>query len=223
MVWYFNNELAFQYPSGQKIDNALVRKFKDSVYSDSDEMELYYSLWYMKRYNIPALTVIFPIEELSVNYGNEEDINKEFCDINSIKYRYENRSGGCMVLFPGNIIIQDVYPTDNFLRQHGFLNAFVEYLQNKGIDAITNNNDLMVDGNKVVGAVSETLPEPYKGSVFFGLSISISSDPELISKICTKNSVKVPGALSDYGVTTEEVMKFALEWFDKHRYEDEIR
>lgn len=216
MIWYFNNESAFQYPSDQKIDNALTRKFKDSVYSDSDEMELYYSLWYMKRYNIPALTVIFPIEELSVNYGNEEDINKEFCDINSIKYRYENRSGGCMVLFPGNIIIQDVYPTDNFLRQHAFLGDLVEYLQAKGINAVTNNNDIMVDGRKVVGAVSETLQGNYKGWVFFGLSISINADAELIDKICTKEMAKVPGALSDYGISAEEIMEFSLDWFDRH-------
>lgn len=220
MIWYFNNERAFQYPSGQKIDNALKRRFNNSVYEDSDEMELYYSLWYMRRYDIPALTVVFPIDVLSANYGNMNDIDKEFCDANDIKYRYENRSGGCMVLFPGNIIVQDVYPTDNFLRQHGFLNDLVEYLQAKGINAITNNNDLMIDGKKMVGAVSETLPEPYKGSVFFGLSISINSDPELISKICTKESEKVPGALSDYGITTEDMMKFTLDWFDSHRYED---
>lgn len=220
MIWYFKNRTAYEYPSGNKVSNPLSSRCRNSLYEDSNETELYYALSYLKSNKAPSITVVFPVEDLSVNYGNEEDLNKKFCDANKIQYRYENRSGGSIVFFPGNIVTFDVYPTNNFLRQHEFLNDLVKYLNSKGIKAVTNNNDIMVDGKKVVGAVSETLTGDYKGWVYFGVSISVNADAKLIDQICTKEMVKVPGALSDYGITTEDMMKFTLDWFDSHRYED---
>ena len=217
MIWYYKDKNAYEYPQNNSIDNSLTQRFRNSVYEDSDEMELYYALAYMKENNLQALDVIFPIEDLSANYGREEDIDKEFCDNNHIHYRYENRSGGCMVLFPGNIITYTVFPSNNFLKQHNFLNDFTHWLRGKGINASTNNNDIMIDDKKVVGATSETLPEPYKGWVYFGLSISINSDPNLINQICTKPMKKIPGALSASGVTTEQVMNWTLEWFNANQ------
>lgn len=41
--------------------------------------------------------------------------------------------------------------------------------------------------------------------------------PNLINQICTKPMIKVPGALSDYGLTTEEVMNWMLEWFNANQ------
>lgn len=221
MIWYFKDEIAYNYPSEQEVSNDLTKRFHKSVYEDSNEMELYYSLNYMKEHSIPALSVVFPLEDLSVNYGTANDINKEFCDNNNIHYRYEERSGGCMVLFPGNIIIQDVYPTNNFLRQHAFTNDFVNWLIEKGINATTDNNDVMVDNKKIIGTVSYTLQEPYRGWVYFLASISINVDSDLISNICTKNSTKIPGALSTYGITTDEVMEWTLNWFNEHQYTEQ--
>lgn len=218
MLWYFKNKQSFDYPSNELINNSLTQRFRNSVYENSNEMELYYALQYMKENNISALSVVFPIEDLSVNYGQEGDINKEFCDSNNIHYRYENRSGGCMVLFPGNIITLDVYPTDNFLRQHAYLNELVDYLKSKNINATTNNNDLMIDGKKIIGAVSETLPKPYKGWVYFAVSISINADSDLIDQICLKPMNKVPGTLSNYGITTEEIFNWTLDWFERNKY-----
>lgn len=221
MIWYFKNKQSYKYPSNQLINNTLTWRFQKSVYEHSEEMELYKSFQDMKNLNIPALSVILPLNELSVNYGNLEDINKDFCDANNIIYRFENRGGGCMVLFPGNIITHDVYPTDNFLRQHAFCKDFVDWLATKNILASTNNNDVMIEDKKIIGTVSYVLPEPYLGWTYFLSSISINSDTELIKNICTKPSIKTPGALSDYGITTEEVMEWVLNWFNNHKYEDE--
>lgn len=217
MIWYFKNKTAYNYPSNKLINNLLTQRFHKSLYESSNEMELYYALQYMKDNNISNLSVVFPIEDFSINYGNEKDINKNFCDINNLHYRYENRGGGTIVFFPGNIVTCEIFTTNNFLRQHKFLNDCVEWLKKKGLNATTNNNDLLIDGKKIIGAISETLPEPYKDWVYFGLSISINSDPDLINQICTKPMIKVPGALSDYGLTTEEVMNWTLEWFNANQ------
>ena len=217
MIWYFKDKVAYEYPSGKEVNNNLTQIFHKSLYENSNEMELYYVLQHMKENNIENLSVIFPIEEFSINYGNENDINIDFCSKNNLHYRYENRSGGCMVFFPGNIVTCEIYTTNNFLRQHKFLNDFVDWLKGKNIPASTNNNDLLINGQKIIGAVSETLPIPYKGWVYFGLSISINSDAELIDEICTKPMNKIPGALSDYGITSEEVMEWMLEWFNQNQ------
>lgn len=220
MIWYFKDEVAYEFPSGKEVSNDLTKRYRNSVYEDSDEMELYYALAWMKENKIDKMSVVFPVKDLSVQYGNEEDINKDYCKKGGVHYRYENRSGGSIVLFPGNIIFLDIYPTNNFFRQHEFLGDLVKYLQARGIKAVTNNNDIMVDGKKVVGAVSETLVGDYKGWVYFGATISVNADAKLIDQICTKQMNKIPGSLSDYKITTEDMMKFTLDWFDSHRYED---
>ena len=218
MLWYFKNKKCYEYPSNILIDNSLSQRFYNSVYENSSEMEFYYSLAYMKNNNIPALTAVFPINELSVNYGGQLDINKNFCDKNGIHYRYLERKGGCMVFFPGNIIIEDVFPIDNQLRQHKYVQDFVQWLGTKSIIAGTNNNDVLINGKKVIGTTSAMLPFPYEEYVYLFISISINSNAELIDKICTKPMNKIPGALSDYGITTEEVMKWTLNWFNSHQY-----
>lgn len=216
MLLYFKDKNFYEYPN-TIVSNELTDRFYKSVYTNSSEMELYYALTYMKEHSISVLSAIFPITELSVQYGREEDINKEFCDNNHIHYRYEERGGGCMVLCPDTIIFLDIYPTDNYLRQHSFVNEFVKWLKQKGIDAFTNNNDVMIGNKKVIGTISEILPKPYNNWVYFGAVISINSDPDLINQICTKPMIKVPGALFDYGLTTEEVMNWTLEWFNANQ------
>ena len=216
MLWYSKNQEIFDYSSNEIINNNLALEFKNSIYGDSNVTDLYYALQYMKDNNITDLSVILPLDELSVNYGIENDINKEFCDKQHIHYRYENRAGGCIVFFPGNIIIHSVYPSTTFLRQHHYVNALVDYLQNKGINAFTNNNDVLINDKKIVGTVSQTLLGSYKGWIYFAAEISINADIELIDQICTKPMNKIPGSLSDYNITTEEIMEFTLNWFYTH-------
>lgn len=219
MLLYIDKDKSFiDYESKKVISNSLTDAFKYSVYEDSDEMLLMYSLKYMKDNAIDNVTVVFPLDTLTVNYGNANDIDKEYCDLHGIQCRYENRSGGAMVLFPENIIVHDVRPAITFETQYSFMDRLVEYFKSKGLNATTSRNDILIDGNKVVGAVSDMLKGTYEGMMFFGLSISIHADPELVSRICMKPSVKPAGALSDYGITHEEMFDYILQWFDEHRY-----
>lgn len=217
MIWYFKDEIAYEYPSNEMISNDLTRRYHNSVYEDSDEMEIYYALAWMKRQGLGWMTVVFPLKDLSVQYGDDMDIDMDYCREHGIHCRYEKRPGGSLVLFPGNIIFLDISPVESPRRFVEFAQEFIMYLRGKGVNASMDGNDIMANGKKVVGAISTSLPTPYEGWVYFGASISINSDAELIDKICTKHMEKVPGALSDYGITTEEIMNFLLMWFDTHR------
>ena len=46
-----------------------------------------------------------------------------------------------------------------------------------------------------------------------GFQISINQDIKAIENICYKHSVKKPKALSDFGVTTEEIVEFCENYF----------
>lgn len=216
MIWYFKDNKCYEYPSNQQVTNSLTDRFHQSVYENSDEMEIYYSLQYIKDNLISNLSVVFPLDKLSVNYGFNNDINFEFCNKNNIHYRYEERGGGCMVLFPGNIIIQDVYRGFDLERLNQFMRDFTEWLEIHGLNAICNGNDVLIDENKIMGTVGYVLPNPYNGWTYFLVSISINSNFDLINNICLKPTLKLPGALSDYGITTEEVMNWTLNWFNEH-------
>ena len=51
------------------------------------------------------------------------------------------------------------------------------------------------------------------GYNYLGYQISINQDIEAIREICDKKSVKPPKALSDWGITTEEIEKFCEEYW----------
>lgn len=218
MIWFFNKGICYDFISNQKISNDLTKRFHNSVYENSSEMELWFALEYMKKNDINKLSVVLPIDELSVQYGDQNDFNKEYCDENNILYRYERRQGGCMVLFPNNILIFDIRPVEEYQITTSFETDFVSFLQNKHLNADIDKNDILIDNKKIMGQVAFPLPSPCEGLLYLGAQISINSDSELINQICTKPMKKIPGALSDYGITTEEVMQWTLDWFDRHQY-----
>lgn len=223
MLWYYKNKQSYLYPSNEYHVDELTELTRKKHYENSQEDSIVPSINFMRNNNIINAACVVPVEDLTVNYGRAADVDIEFCDNHNIPVFYIDRSGGAIVLFPGNVAIDAVYSTTSYQMMFDFLSSFKKYLKEKNIKSDIDGNDLIVEGKKVVGAVGEVLPAPFSGLTYIGVSISLNSDPELISKICTKDSVKVPGALSDYGVTTEEVIEFALEWFNKHRYESEVR
>ena len=94
------------------------------------------------------------------------------------------------------------------------LKSLAKYLQEKNISAVFVDNDLLLDGYKVAG-VSKTL---LNDVAFFALHISINVDLDLIKNICTKEMVKIPKGLNDYGITTEEI-KIFIEEFEENNKE----
>lgn len=216
MLWYYKNKQSFLYPSRENYIDELTELTRKKHYENSQEDSIIPSINFMRSNNISNAACVVPIEDLTVNYGNQNDINADFCEKNNIPTFYINRDGGAIVLFPGNIAIDAVYTTVSYQMIFDFLSDFKKFLRNKNIEAVISGNDLLADNKKVIGAIGQVLPEPFLGLTYMGFSISINSDPDLINKICTKEMVKIPGALSDYGITTEEIMEWTLNWFNNH-------
>lgn len=222
MLWYYKNKQSYLYPLREKYVDNLTELTRKKHYENSQEDSIIPSINFMRENNIKNATCVIPVEDLGVNYGIEQDVHKDFCKKNNIPTFYINRDGGAIVLFPGNIAIDAVYTTTSYQIEFDFLSAFKHFLKDKGIEAVIDGNDLMVDDKKIIGTIGQVLPEPFLGLTYIGISISINSDADLINKICTKPMVKIPGALSNYGITTEEVMDWVLEWFNNYQNQNLI-
>lgn len=157
--------------------------------------------------NKPNHTIYVISTETEVTYGHT-DCNVEYCKANNIPCYDVMRNGGCIVHSPGNISVADYRP----IKGSGetidkVLTKLQKYLLSKGINAYFDNNDLMVDGKKVASSAVNIF-NPDATWKYTGIQISINNNKELIDKICLKPRLKEPGALSDYGITTEEIVKF---------------
>ena len=218
MLWYYKNKQSYLYPSHENYINELTELTRKKHYENSQEDSIVPSINFMYSHNITNAACIVPIEDLTVNYGRANDIDINFCQNNNIPTFFINRGGGAIVLFPGNIAIDAIYTGTSYQIVFDFLSAFKQFLRTKNIESNIDGNDLIINNKKVIGVIGEVLPKPFLGLTYIGISISINANAELINNICTKPMEKVPGALSDYGITTEEVMNWLLEWFDAHRY-----
>lgn len=218
MIWYFNTQQAYNYPDLQPIENP-IKHFNQFDNDKPQESGLYYFLSYVKNNNIGNLTIVFSFDNLYVEYGTEGDININFCESQSIPYKYDNRKGGCMVLFPGNVVVQDIRLGHNYILAQELATDFILWLNQKEITNVKFiDNDILVDNKKIMGMVLQQLPAPFDDYIYFGIQITINSNIELINQICTKPMKKIPGALSDYGVSTLEMVDWLLEWFNRHQY-----
>lgn len=160
-------------------------------------------------------TVLVVHEQTEVSYGNQNDINLEYCESHNIPAYNLQRDGGCIVYAKGNVSFADVRPNnskDFELINIKFLIDFTKFLENKGLNVVRDNNDILVDGYKVASGAAINLLPDWKRT-FSTVQISINQDIEAIKGICLKPMKKEPKGLSEYGITTKEVELFVMNWF----------
>ncbi len=126
--------------------------------------------------------------------------------------------GGTIVTNTGDVdigIFTDGYGGDG-IRDRLIGLIAEEVKARTGITMTLNGNDHMVDGRKVIGHGSRM----FGGVLYTAIHIAIHTDLPLIRHICTKPMAKTPGALSDYGVTTEFVvhaLEKAIKEYEKNK------
>lgn len=111
--------------------------------------------------------------------------------------------GGSIVCFPGDLSLC-LTTWGNIMPDFGeqCMEAVAEQLRKAGAEVTRDNNDVLADGKKVASWARAALITGWVQTV---LHFSVNVDVELIRRICTKPMVKVPGALSDYGITSEMI------------------
>ena len=140
-----------------------------------------------------------PCAIVGSNGGSNEDAAKCL----GILVVHMGNEGGTIVANTGDVdigIFTNGY-SGNDIRDRLIGLIAEEVKANSGAEIMLDGNDYMVNGRKVIGCGSRM----HDGVLYTAMHIAIHSNVELVRKICTKRMSKIPGALSEYGVTTEFV------------------
>ena len=114
-----------------------------------------------------------------------------------------NHEGGTIITSPGDVqigIFTEGYSGNVYRDQ--IIGDIIKLLQTKGHDAVVVNNDILVNGRKVVGFGSRM----YGKILYTAIQVSIDIDVDLIQSICTKAMKKVPDGLKNYGIDTQDIL-----------------
>lgn len=109
-------------------------------------------------------------------------------------------NGGTILANQGDIIFSHLDAPENGWLDR-FADHFLDWLNAKGLNAVCEDNDILVDGYKVCGLCITR----YGRIDFSSAILAINTNLDHIKTICRKPMKKVPKGLSEYGITTEEV------------------
>ena len=148
-------------------------------------------------YGIPREISVF------VGRNSEELYDKQFCLDNNVNLLQFPNEGGIIVVNNGDFDIGHF--SYNFYNKfnENFAQYVVDYLVNKGIKASIVNNDILIDNIYKCCGFSSRL---YGKVLYSAFHVSINVDIDLIKNICKKKMVKIPKGLSDYDITTQEIL-----------------
>jgi len=158
-------------------------------------------------------TAIIILKATEAVYNDNSSCNLEYCDMHNIRaYKGRINTMGTGVMTSGSLILilkRNMKDVGEALSDR-FSKALAKYFTEKGLPAVRcDNNDVMVDNGKVASG-GEIFTNGFN---YMGYQISVNQDIEAIKNICTdKPMIKQPKALSDFGITTEEMLEFCKEF-----------
>ena len=137
-------------------------------------------------------------------------VDHEVCKSLGYEIVESYNNGGTILANQGDIILSHLdAPENGWLTR--FAAALTEWLKDKWLNAECVGNDILVDGFKVCGLCITR----YGRIDFSSAIIGIHTDLDHIKAICKKPMKKVPKGLSEYGITTEEVERWFLDFCEK--------
>jgi hypothetical protein len=158
-------------------------------------------------YGIPDNNYVFP--------GTNNIIDEDFCKSKGVKLLPIPNQGGVIVLSKGDVEI-GIFQDNGWDVWKNYLNLLCEKLKEKVPNIEVVGNDLVIDGKyKCVGSSSRNLGDAKNPYIYTAVHISINMDLELIKNICKKEMVKIPKGLSEYGITTDEIVKLIIDLANK--------
>lgn len=129
--------------------------------------------------------------------------NKDECNSRRLPIAKGQYYAGAIVCMPGDV---SACITTDGLSDVGMniSDAIFNYLFGKGINVIKDGNDILADGKKVASYCQAETPNGLCQTV---VHVSVGKmDLDLVKAICAKPMLKTPGALSDYGISTKDII-----------------
>ena len=144
-------------------------------------------------------------------YHGTDEIDYDLCENLGIEVIELNYRGGTIIANSGDLGIEVVMPKDIGMRLDHFNHKIAEILSRYIEGAEMSGNDILVNGDKVMGAMSRLV-----GDVFvWAAQISFTDASEYISKVCSKKSTKKPGYIKSELLTKDIFESEVLTWLQK--------
>ena len=142
--------------------------------------------------------------------GLDDDFNETYCADNNITILNLEQSGGTIITSKGNVGIA-IFRYDGWQDGEKLITALYNYLKEKINNLSIDGNDLLVDDKyKVASHSSKNVGDKL---ILTTMQISINVNLELINNICLKPMKKIPKGLSDYGIITDEIIRFIENYY----------
>ena len=134
-------------------------------------------------------------------------VDEEVCKALGYDIVESYNNAGTIVSNAGDVLIGHFAEPENGWYDR-FIAYFHDWLKAKGLNAVYESNDILVDGHKVCGmCITRYGRIDYTGGI-----ISVNCNLDHIKQICRKPMKKVPKGLSEYGITSEEVEQMFLDF-----------
>lgn len=155
-------------------------------------------------------TAYLVVENPVVGVYRKSQVDEEICNTLGYEVVETYNNGSTVVHSKGDILFGHFCPINNGWYDR-FIEHFVNWLKTKGLNAEYTDNDIVVDGYKVCGMCITRYGRIDYTAGFIGVNTNLDH----IKTICKKPMQKVPKGLSEYGITTEEVERWFLDFCEK--------
>ena len=147
--------------------------------------------------------IIYVSEGPSVLTGAFNTLDRDACKRFGLQIGEAPYHGGTIVNMPGDLsLCITTWGNSEIARE--IVDATVEWLEGLGVKVSRNNNDVLADEKKVISwARTMTISGWCQSVVHFSVG---KMNLDLVKEICTKRMVKIPGSLSDYGITADDIL-----------------
>ena len=122
--------------------------------------------------------------------------------VNDVPVYKTHDFGGSIVNFKEDVCVCN-YQTDLNSFGDDLMDLLVVYFKRRGLNAERDGNDILVDEDyKVASYMSEKI----NGCIYTAAHISVGMDLNIIERVCTKEMIKIPKGLLDYGITQQDII-----------------
>lgn len=154
---------------------------------------------------VDGIYIITPKNEYYAFHGDDE-INYDECKELGVRPIEMNYHGGTIIGSKGDLGILLIIPKDIMLSSTDIINKIMEIVRVNCPEATYNGNDILINGNKVMGSITKDAGDYYVWAAQF----SFVEHDELISKICKKEQKKKPSTF--YKLTRDKLEQGVLKW-----------
>lgn len=139
----------------------------------------------------------------NIIYKGKGEIDEEFARKSGYDIYNSIDFGGGIVATKGDIVLV-IIKQEGWKVGEQIIEQVKEILQEKGISAEIDGNDILIANKYKCASHSST--HIGNRAVYTGVQICFHADPDIIKRICKKESKKIPIGLSNFGIDNTELL-----------------